>query len=387
MASSQGFWSYVHNDDQAEGGRISQLARDIVAQYQMLTGEEIRLLFLDKDDLKWGDQWRKEIDSSLASVAFFVPVMTPRYFMSPECRRELQFFLRRANELGIKELILPLHYVNVPALHNEATEDELIRLLSTFQWEDWRELRFSDVGSADYRRSVARLAEKLVEANKRAEEIGTPIATQPETVPTESEDELPGNIDLLATFEEKLLKLPETLNAITSDIQQIGQIMNESTNDIERANKQGKGFAARLIVARQTATKLVEPTERIWSLSNEFASQIHDVDAGFRIIIERAPTEIKENPESKAHFCNFFAGVRQMSGASQEAIGSMQYMVTASEPLEKMSRDLRPVLRRLKQGLTSLIEATGVSKEWTQLIDATGIMCEETTTDSAKASP
>jgi hypothetical protein len=386
MASSQGFWSYVHDDDRAEGGRISRLARDIVDQYQMLTGEEIRLLFLDKDDIKWGDQWRNEIDSSLASVAFFIPVMTPRYFMSPECRRELQFFLRRANELGIKELILPLHYVNVPGLYNETTEDELIRLLATFQWEDWRELRFSDVGSPEYRRSVAKLAEILVDANKRAEETSTPIPAPPEGVPDDGADELPGNIDLLARFEEMLLKLPETLNAITTNIQLIGKIMNESTSDIERANKQGKGFSARLIVARQTATRLVEPTEQIWSLTNEFASQIHDVDAGFRIIIERAPTEIREDPESKTHFCNFFANVRQMSGASQEAIGSIQYMVTASEPLEKMSRDLRPVLRRLKQGLTSLIEATSVSKEWTQLIEATGIVCEEKTTDSPKTS-
>jgi hypothetical protein len=34
-ADATGFWSYVHKDDQAEKGRIEQLARDLVDQYEM----------------------------------------------------------------------------------------------------------------------------------------------------------------------------------------------------------------------------------------------------------------------------------------------------------------------------------------------------------------
>lgn len=378
MTASQGFWSYVHADDRADGKRISRLARDVVDQFQMLTGEAISL-FLDKDALAWGEDWRDKIDSSLSSIAFFIPVLTPRFFMSPECRRELQFFARRASDLGIKELILPLLYVDFSAIHDETTEDDLIKLVRTFQWEDWRELRFLDVASEGYRRGVARLATRLVEANKHAEETTTAITAQIEEIPEESKDDSPGVIDSLANSEERLLKLPETLNAITQDINQIGQIMREATDDIQRGDAQGKGFAARLIVARRTAARLGEPTERIWSLSNVFASQLHDVDAGFRIIIERAPSEIKDNPDTKPNFCTFFETVRNMSNASNGAIESFHRMFIASEPLEKMSRDLRPVLRRLKQGLTILIESAGVSKEWVHLIEASGIVCKDTT--------
>ncbi len=151
MANLQGFWSYVHADDQAEAERISRLARDVAGQFEMLTGESLAL-FLDRDAVKWGEDWRDKIDSSLASVAFFIPVMTPRYFMSPECRRELQFFARRATNLGIKELVLPLLYVDVPALHDETATDDLIALVRTFQWEDWRELRFAELTDEGYRR-------------------------------------------------------------------------------------------------------------------------------------------------------------------------------------------------------------------------------------------
>lgn len=376
MNTLQGFWSYVHADDQSDGERISRLARDVVDQFQMLTGETISL-FLDKDALSWGDDWRNKIDSSLSSVAFFIPVMTPRYFMRPECRRELQFFARRASELGMKELILPLHYVDVLALHDDTTDDDLVKLVCTFQWEDWRDLRFSDTSSEGYRRGVARLATRLVEANKQAEKATSAIVAKIEETLEEGVDNAPGRMDLLASSEEMLFKLPETLNALTEDINLIGEIMRESTSGIEQANKHGKGFSARLIVTRQAATRLSEPTERIWSLSNIYASQIHDVDAGFRIIFEQAPTEIKDSPETKTHFCKFFETVHTMSNASEGAIESFQKMLMASEPLEKMSRDLRPVLRRLKQGLTNVIESTSVSREWIRLIEESGIDCNE----------
>jgi len=65
MADLQGFWSYVHADDQSDGERISHLARDVVNQFQMLTGETISL-FLDKDALAWGDNWHDKIDTSLS---------------------------------------------------------------------------------------------------------------------------------------------------------------------------------------------------------------------------------------------------------------------------------------------------------------------------------
>ena len=377
MASFKGFFSYVHADDQTEGGRLTRLARDVADQFQMLTGEEISL-FLDKDALEWGDNWREAIDSNLASVAFFIPVMSPRYFMSPECRRELQTFARRATDLGMKELILPLHYVNVPEIQNETTTDDLIALVRTFQWEDWRDLRFVETTSEGYRRGVARLASRLVEANRRAEETNVAVVPQKAAVADENMDDSPGSIDRLANAEVTLEEWPKTLEAMTQDIQLIGQIMQAGTADIQRATSQGKGFSARLIVARQLATQMSEPTEHIWSLSNEFVTQIHDVDEGFRTIIERAPIEIAENPNARENFCAFFESVRNLTTSAQYALGSIQSMINSIEPLEKMSRDMRPVLRRLRQGLTILVESMEVSDEWVRLIESSGIACENT---------
>ena len=349
-----------------------------------MTGETISL-FLDKDAIHWGEDWRDKIDSNLASVAFFIPVMTPRYFMSPECRRELQFFARRATDLGIKDLILPLLYVDVPSLHDETVTDDLIALVRTFQWEDWRDLRFFDVTSEGYRRGVGRLATRLVEANRHAE--ATTTALPVDETPDESIDNVPGLIDQLATAEETLPEWQETVEVIKQDIELIGQVMREATDEIRRGDAQGKGFSNRRSVARRVALLLREPTEHIWSLGNKFASQLHDVDVGFRAIIERALTEIRGNPNSKSNICVFFEALRALSAASHDGLESVQRMVDATEPLERMSRDLRPVLRRLRQGLAIMVESREVSDEWVRLIDSSGVDCAGVDASASKLIP
>jgi len=379
MVNSQGFWSYVHADDEADGGRITSLARDVSGQFKMLTGESLAL-FLDKDAIKWGEGWRDKIDSSLASIAFFIPVLTPRYFMSPECRRELQFFARQASRLGIKELVLPLLYVDVPFLHDDSLSDDLIKLVRTFQWEDWRELRFVDVSSEAYRRGVARLATRLVEANRQLDKANvTATALQFEPL-VEMQDDSPGFLDRMATVEETLPKLAETVESIGRDIEHIGQVMREAAADIQRSDKQAKGFTARLIVARKVAHLLTEPAERIWSFGNAFASQLHEVDQGIRLIIERSTVEVQQNPDSRVAVCTFFEAIRSMSANANVGLTSMQGMIDAIGPIEKISRDLRPVLRRLRQGLTTMVEGREVSDEWVQLIERAGIPCDDLAT-------
>ena len=374
MNEWQGFWSYVHSDEESEGGRITRLAQDVVSQFEMLTGESINL-FLDKDALEWGENWKDRIDEGLASIAFFIPVMTPRYFQSAECRRELQFFARRATNLGIKELVLPLLYADVAALHDEAPEDDLIVLVKTFQWEDWRDLRFADPASESYRRATARLAERLVRANRTAEKAEVEAAAIAVQQPESDTDVSPGVLDRLAAAEEALPRWQETLQAIGEEIQAIGQLMQEATSDMERGEVQGKGFAARLAVARRTAKSLAEPVDRIWSFGKAFASQLHEVDQGFRTIIQRVPAELAESPDSKDDVCGFFEVVRNLATAAQDGLGAVQGMIDAIAPIESMSRDLRPPLRRLRQGLTIMVEAREVTEDWVRLIEESGVEC------------
>ncbi|MFL5797402.1 MAG: TIR domain-containing protein [Actinomycetota bacterium] len=376
VATISGFWSYVHADDDAEGGRIAWLARDIASAFELLTGESIDL-FLDHDAIEWGDRWRESIDASLASVAFFIPALTPRYFKSAECRRELQFFARRATELGIKELVLPILYVDVAALHDALPADDLAALIRTYNWADWRDTRFAARDSEAYRRAVAGLAERLVKANVEAEQVSlAELAIERDRAPGGEPDESPGLLDRLAAAETAMPAWTETLTALGTEIQQLGQFMEEGATETRRADARGGGFAGRVAVARRLAQRLGEPSERIYGLGNEFASHMHTVDEAFTTIIQLAPSQVEADAESRTQICEFFQSLREMSHSVEEGLVALQALLDLLGSIESASRDLRPPLRRMRQGLTNMFEAREVTQEWIQLIDQTGIDCE-----------
>lgn len=368
MANAQGFWSYVHKDDEADNGRIARLARDIVAEYELITGESIDL-FLDLDQLNWGDNWRGKIDESLSSVAFFIPVLTPRYFQSAECRRELNFFARRANELGIAQLVMPIMYADVPALHQEKLNDEAMALIKPFKWEVWTDLRFADPTSPEYRMAVGRLAKRLSDANEAVAKVDVSAAAA--QVAEVSEREELGIFDRMLLAEETMPLWAETVSEIGKEIEAIGSLMRKGTADLGIADKRGKGFAGRLAVLRQIAGELEEPANRISSFGEQFASQMNDVDQGVTIMIERLPAEVQEGSADATEMQKFFESIRVMAKASDEGLGALKGMIDSIDPIQKMSRDLRPPLRTLRHGLTVMYEGRQVISSWVSLIDET----------------
>ena len=370
------FWSYVHQDDNADGGRISKLAHDVVEEYNMLTGENIEV-FLDTDGIAWGDKWREEIDDQLDSVEFFVPVTTPRYFKSSECRRELNQFLQSVIETERKDLVLPLYYVDVPELSSKGvSEDDLIEQLRIFQWFDWRGNRFKKADSEEYRQGVHDLACELIRANQKLEEGSGAKSPPPASVITEPlEDEEPGILDRLADGEEAAGNLNLTITATGRGIEEIGEIMKETTAEIQASQNRPRGFVYRAQVVREMSEKLEGPIEAICELVPKYKSQLQAVDDGVRLMIELGPKELEDDSETKEQLCSYFDSVRDMSTASQGAVESFEYMIRTAGEIEKTSRDLRPGLRRLRSALTVLITNMQTTAQWPILIDESGVDC------------
>jgi hypothetical protein len=114
-----GFLSYAHEDNKLDTGAILELARLIGEEYSLISGEPLEL-FVDHDSIAWGEEWRKRIDAALTQTTFFIPIVTPRYFTRPECRRELLEFAAKAKSLGVQELLLPILYVEPPEFSAES---------------------------------------------------------------------------------------------------------------------------------------------------------------------------------------------------------------------------------------------------------------------------
>ena len=168
------FFSYVHFDDETDGGRLTEFRKRLSAEVRVQTGEEFPI-FQDKD-LKLGEQCKKRINESLDSTLFFIPIITPGFFNSQPCLDELERFLEREKKLGKEELVLPVYYVDTPLI-NEKTEgttrkEKLARIIASRQYFDWRELRFEPITSALISKTIAQLAGHIREAIRRAQ---TPV--------------------------------------------------------------------------------------------------------------------------------------------------------------------------------------------------------------------
>lgn len=375
MIELQGFWSYVHDDDQAEKGRIMRLAEDIKAEYELQTGDNL-LLFVDKNDLKWGEAWRTAIDSKLNSVAFFIPVITPRFFLSSECCRELREFASNAKSQGIPNLVLPILYAKGPEFDKKDNEDELIQLIKSLQWKDWTELRLKGIETEEYRRGVAEIVDFLSRTNRS---VNQDIPDQLEEVDEQKDiiiDDSPGILDLLANNEDQLQGTPITLDKITENLNQITEIIKFATNELNESNIHGKGFSAKLIIMQRTAAKLSVPTDDLFTQSNKFALQFQEIDLGLRLIIEQSIRAIKEDQDTKNKFCDLFDKIRELNQNSINAQEQFQYLIQSAEPLIKLSRDMRPVVRKLQRACTIIIEASKISNDWVIMIDSSGIECD-----------
>uniref|UniRef100_UPI0013E05CCC toll/interleukin-1 receptor domain-containing protein n=1 Tax=Pseudomonas viridiflava TaxID=33069 RepID=UPI0013E05CCC len=93
------FLSYARDDDRASRGRILRLAEMIADEYESLTATKLKI-FVDREDILWGQAWEERIDNALQETTFFIPVLTPRYFNSDPCRKEFLDFYNAATDLG-----------------------------------------------------------------------------------------------------------------------------------------------------------------------------------------------------------------------------------------------------------------------------------------------
>jgi hypothetical protein len=76
--------------------------------------------------LLWGDERRQRIEEALAGITFFIPIVTPRYFQRPECRRELLSFSANGQKRNVDELLLPILYVDVEDLRDTSPDSSCL---------------------------------------------------------------------------------------------------------------------------------------------------------------------------------------------------------------------------------------------------------------------
>ncbi len=73
---------------------------------------------------------------------------------------------------------------------------------------------------------------------------------------------------------------------VSSELDKVGDIMRNANDEINSRVAQGKRFQYRLIITRQAAAKLHNPTEELLVLNKIYTSQPHPFGDGIRAPIE-----------------------------------------------------------------------------------------------------
>lgn len=359
-----GFWSYTHRDDEIEEGRIRRLASKIANEFEGITADEFEV-FIDKKDIKWGDEWRTRIDSALSGSTFFIPIITPRFLKSEECRREILTFAGHAKSLGVEELLLPILYFNVPQLREPDATDEVISLIAERQYVDWTKLRLENEDSPDYRKEVNRLAVRLVEIIERTVEVPPPPVALPDSAAT---DDDPGILELMADAEIALPNWASVLENFNLTIREIGERVIRANEEMAQSDARGGGYAGRLRITRELAEDLEDSADRMSRLGNEYSAAVVAIDPGILGIIRMIESE-GVTAEDAGQVVGFFKIVREVGAQNRFMVKSVQTFADSLEGPSHLSSSMRPIIRKMRASLQHILDGGAVWDEWERRIN------------------
>jgi hypothetical protein len=375
--SAAGFWSYAHDDDEDDGGRITLLATHVRNEFSIQTDLTLSL-FLDRDSLEWGDEWRGQIDKSLEATTFLIFIATPRFFRRQECRDELLRFHRTASAEGLSKLILPIYYVPVQGLADSA--DEAISVFLQTQFEDWRDLRFSDPESSEYRRGVKRIVERIVAISAEFSEV-QPDPGKPDE--EQDSDSHAGRRSRSTSFdtpttggvELSIHEMRDMLNVATTTLDDVTSLAQQAWIAV----RQYPPFVERPLGGLSLAERLSHPSMRLEGLGAFYASELSRLDRDVAATLRSIAGESRDTGSSIADTGasveerQLVHSIRALVKFGRETVPSFEELATTLRGSAELSRELRPAAAAIQRGVRAILDGVSILNGWNRLMVTIGL--------------
>jgi len=366
---TQGFASYTRVDNETFGGVVDRLHKDLCGTYEAMTGKQI-LLFLDRESIGWGEDWRQKIHESVESATVFIPIVTMRYFNSQMCMEELLTFHAAAKRLGVTELILPIVLFGAEQIRDDDPRPE-VQLIARLNYRNIEAAWTAGYDSAEWRTFVADRARDLDRALQRAESV---LASEEKSAAarvtvtaatgqssgtatlSKAEEDLP-TFDLEDMTDRMSLVEPLTTRAV-SELEFIGSLIGEFSTE-------GITSQAAKVRAIRLADQLSEPATRIEQTGSELEEVMFGLDSEVRALVsELSSIDLPEARKQLIDLLTSFQSVdmEDVGSQIQQAI-EMIRLVTIGNMT--MRRALGPATR----GFRSMKNAVGVFSGWQALLD------------------
>jgi TIR domain len=171
MLIPTGFWSYSTSDDELSRGRLSALRKLLASDLQQQIGSIPTVeIFQDAAAIPPGEDWEQRIASAIAAASFLIPIVTPAFFQSEWCCREVEMFRHREEKLG-GGLIFPIHYIDSTDIDGSDPEEchdrAVLEFLRSRQWVDLRPLRHRSYEGEEVAEKLERLAKGIRDKLRR----------------------------------------------------------------------------------------------------------------------------------------------------------------------------------------------------------------------------
>lgn len=324
-------------------------------------------VFVDRETVGWGDNWRDKIADSLHNAMIFIPVISLQYFDRPACRAELQAFHAAAKQLGVTELLLPL-VVFGKRLITSASDDSLVRSVEEMQHLDIEDAVLSGPGSREWRTTMLDVSRRLVTAVEHAEKViqdhdSARFAAAPSGVARADagEGEL-GLYELDARMTATIAVFATHAAAVTENLNALGPLVSPHSHRIKGATPEVvRGVAADL------ARDIEETALNIQREGADMETVISAVDADLRqyyaLVMDFGSDAMKDSIRGEiASLADQFSEFRDIQDVMSDFIAQLQ-------PVEVLSVPLRRSLRPLRTGVNSIQVALSTMESWTQLGD------------------
>lgn len=348
------FWSYVHDDDRAIFGKIGMLHEDICNFYRFLAGVRIRI-FLDRNDIGWGRQWRSVIADGINTTTFMMPIVTPSYFQSDACRDELIRFNTLCERRGLDELILPIVFSGLHKISTDSS-DPVARIIAASQYRDFTGVWLAERGSERWNTAVRDLVTDLVDAEERAENRLTEIAeTFSVAAPDDEDDDEPGIADLMAQATPVIEDIQPSLMAASADFQSFADAVNSAPLAGDADSSDPRNFQKQIILSAQS---FKEQALKFESSSATALERVREADSILTPL--RAKLERISDPTLLTAYRASMSGLREVGDASEQ----MDQLLTQMRDLEQLSSALRRDLRPARRGATYIRDAANLVAAW-----------------------
>jgi hypothetical protein len=358
---TQCFISYTRPDNEQFSGIVDRLKRDLAGRFEATTGRPLRI-FLDRETIGWGEDWRSKIRTSIESATFLIPVITMRYFQSPACREELMAFYENAKQLGVTELVLPVILAGASQISADDPREE-VRIIERVNYRNIEETWLDGYDSPAWMRMIHDMVQDLDRALQKAESA---IAAREETAltnqakksvttsqsgPTDADD-----IDIFELgekFQEITALTEEASQALTNFGKASSDALSGDMSSLSRPQQQ-----ARMVKA---AHDIKKHAEHLSDVGGRFEQSVIELDPQLRALVG----ELREInlDEAATQLQNLLEPMSKFEDMT-ESLGQMDQMVQMLRFASLTNVSLRKAIQPAIKGIQSMGNAVRTAESW-----------------------